>query len=68
MKLYALMNEEYDSYDVGTHLELCELFADRAVAEQVIAGLVGKQRYQLSYSTTTAWRSSDFEIQEYEVR
>lgn len=67
MKVYALMGEEADSYDVGTHLEVVDIFAKREDAEHVREMLIGKQRRQVSWDTWP-WRADQLEIEEWTVR
>lgn len=65
MKVYVLMGEEPDSYDVGTHMAPLEMFAKREDAERVRNFLVGlPQAPQRSY----IWWPDDLEIEEVAVR
>lgn len=68
MKVYALMTEEPDSYDIGTHLELQEVFAERKVAERVKAELVGKLRNPVCLTSMQRWDEYEIEIVEVTVR
>lgn len=71
MKVFALMVDVDDSYDIGTHQEVFELFTDRAIAEHAMEGLIGKPRKELRPyrdSPTWVWSKRDFEIEEMTLR
>ncbi len=70
MKVYALVFEEDDSFDVGSHEEVHELFADREAAERVVDGLIGKSRRQQfnGVASRFTWLPSDVSVQEMKVR
>lgn len=68
-KVYALTWDEPDFYDVGTHDGILELFECRETAEQVRAGLIGKQmdnkRWGASY---LLWEPDDLRVEEWVLR
>lgn len=66
--VFALVEDEDDSYDVGSHDAVMQLFADRADAERVMAELMGKVRFTDPYRLCELWRPRDLRIQEMTVR
>jgi hypothetical protein len=67
MKVYVLMSEENDSHDVGTHLEIVDIFVKREDAEHVRGMLIGKRRHQVSWGEWL-WYADQLEIEEWEIR
>lgn len=65
---YVLIEDEDDSYDVGSHDAVMQLFADRAAAERVMAELIGKVRFMDPYRSRELWRDCDLSIEEMPVR
>lgn len=68
MIVFALVEDEDDSYDVGSHDAVMELFADRADAERVMAELIGRVRFTDPYRCRDLWHEHDLSVQEMTVR
>lgn len=69
-KIYALMGEENDSYDVGTHLEVVDMFVLRTDAERVRNELIGKSKVPRGTwdKHPPKWHDYELEIEEFTLR
>lgn len=66
MKVYALIFQENDTYDVGCHDTVIQLFTSLETAEAALSGLMGKPK--LYYHVAGRWGSrDDLEIREMSV-
>jgi len=65
---FALVEQEDDTYDVGSHDAVMQLFTARTDAERVMAELIGKVRFTDPYRSRELWRDHNLSIQEMTVR
>lgn len=66
MKVYALIFQEDDTYDVGCHEAVIQLFTSLETAEVALSGLIGKPK--LYYHVADTWGSrDDLEIREMSI-
>jgi hypothetical protein len=67
MKVFALIYDENDSHDIGSHEAILDLFADNETAERVAGMLIGLP--MLPGRNHSPWGPYDgLEVREMEVR
>jgi hypothetical protein len=66
--VWVLFLEEPDTYDVGTHMEVLEIFAEREDAERARGSLIGKPKNRSWPHSSSVWEPYDLEIEERKVR
>lgn len=66
MKVFALIYDEDDTYDIGSHEAVMELFTDRETADRVADALLGNRKNR---HLSAVWGPYDgLEVREMEIR